>query len=231
MRVSERELPVRRDDITLPLPDELVRQLELETIALNPRPLREYMSRFIRELGDYLQELSNAVNGNEGSAILHDSALPTAEQYWQGRMVYRRKLGYLTEDELWICLWDGTAFQWIRFLYGGAHKVAGTIGFQNTWANIGAPWETAGFYQGAHGTVHLEGVVFHVGSPANSIMFTLPAGYRPANSLKFTCEGFVFPVPGRRVDSIVVQANGNVICEGAGAQTIWLDTVNFKARQ
>lgn len=54
--------------------------------------------------------------------------------------------------------------------------------FQNSWANKGAPWTTAGYYKDPFGIVHLRGVIDSGVAP---IAFNLPAGYRPVAAEHF----------------------------------------------
>jgi hypothetical protein len=57
---------------------------------------------------------------------------------------------------------------------------AGEPAFQNGWANDGT-FSTAGFFKDSLGVVHLKGTL-NVG-PSGLTAFTLPEGYRPAESL------------------------------------------------
>lgn len=54
------------------------------------------------------------------------------------------------------------------------------VSFTNSWTDFGAPFETAGYYKDSASVVHLKGVIKSgvIGSSA----FTLPAGFRPANT-------------------------------------------------
>ena len=83
------------------------------------------------------------------------------------------------------------------------HEVGdtGEPAFQNSWANVGDPYETLGYRISADGWVYLKGRVD--GGSAGTVIFTLPATYRPAKTLLFAvaCE----------VDAWVqIAANGQV---------------------
>jgi hypothetical protein len=63
---------------------------------------------------------------------------------------------------------------------GAQHSMQGWIApsFQNGWANYGGQFETAGYFKDPSGFVHLRGLV--QGGTVTTVMFTLPAGFRPA---------------------------------------------------
>jgi hypothetical protein len=68
-----------------------------------------------------------------------------------------------------------------------------------------ATYAPARYYK-HQGLVHLEGVVADGTDGSAATIFTLPAGYRPANSIRFNPES-----PGTTNSLIIVQANGRVI--------------------
>ena len=82
----------------------------------------------------------------------------------------------------------------------GWHEVGapGEVGFQNGWANVPGPFETAAFYKDHEGVVHLKGVV----TGGTGLIFQLPSGYRPANGrlIFMRCSAVVARVPGERGD-------------------------------
>jgi hypothetical protein len=64
--------------------------------------------------------------------------------------------------------------------------------FGTGWTNLGGAafvntglWSTAGFYRDALGIVHVKGVVSN-GTPNGSVIFNLPAGYRPDKTMVVT---------------------------------------------
>jgi hypothetical protein len=63
---------------------------------------------------------------------------------------------------------------------GAQHGMQGWIApaFQNGWNNYGGQFETAGYFKDPSGFVHLRGLV--QGGTVSAAIFTLPAGYRPA---------------------------------------------------
>lgn len=88
--------------------------------------------------------------------------------------------GYLSDEGPFYRVLNGA---WIEA--GGqeaAHVVGGTNEptFQNNWTSL-ASYGPVGFYKDAT-HVYLMGVTQNSGDPAaNSVVFTLPTGYRPAN--------------------------------------------------
>lgn len=65
--------------------------------------------------------------------------------------------------------------------YEQVYTIGGTgaPAFQNSWANLGAGFDSAAYSKDAGGIVHLYGVVAG-GSGLNTAIFTLPATFRPA---------------------------------------------------
>jgi hypothetical protein len=64
---------------------------------------------------------------------------------------------------------------------------AGEPAFQNSWANFGGGWQEARFWKTPDGMVHIEGLVAG-GTVPTSVVFTLPAGYRPGANLIFATD-------------------------------------------
>ncbi len=110
---------------------------------------------------------------------------------------------------------------------------AGQPAFQNTWVNFGGANSTAAFRADSNGYVHLKGTVKH-GSTATTgytVVFTLPAGYRPLENSTFivksgvaaTSVGFTY---------CQVSSTGQIsIYTTAANQDNTLDGVTFLAEQ
>ena len=81
--------------------------------------------------------------------------------------------------------------------------------FSNGFLNVGGLEETAGFYKDPFNVVHLKGRV-DTGT-ANTIMFTLPEGYRPPKRIQLPglYSGIAFM-------QINIEVNGDVLTQGAG---------------
>jgi len=62
---------------------------------------------------------------------------------------------------------------------------AGEPAFQNSWANVGDPYQICCFGRDINGGLHLFG---RGSGPANAIIFTLPSGNRPPKTLRFKTD-------------------------------------------
>lgn len=95
----------------------------------------------------------------------------------------------------------------------------------NSWIAFGGGYSTPGYFKDATGRVHLRGQL-QQGSAANAIMFTLPAGYRPAKIAFY--PGDANGAYGR----VTVDASGNVSYASGGSTIISsLDGISFMAEQ
>lgn len=102
-------------------------------------------------------------------------------------------------------------------------EVLGGVGFQNGWVNFGAGPNTAAYLKDALGFVHLRGAI--KSGTINTTAFTLPAGYRPSNTVAFaTTSNNLF-------GSVTVDASGNVNPNVGSNIFIYLDAVCFLATQ
>lgn len=136
---------------------------------------------------------------------------------------------YLTNDfaddptnlTFWICTAGGTPGTWVAV--PGVTDAAWTAvsTFTNSWSNQGAPYFNAGWRK-VNGRVYLRGVV--KSGTIGSSMFTLPSGYRPANSIAFNPQS---PNTGNG-GLITIASTGTVIYSiGAGPLQVSLDGIDF----
>jgi hypothetical protein len=93
----------------------------------------------------------------------------------------------------------------------GRWRVIGNSGepaFQNSWSSYGGgTWGNPSFMKDANGFVHLRGLIQHNTSIPLSIMFTLPAGFRPPT----VAGGFIFNAKqGNSTARINIYSNGDV---------------------
>lgn len=96
----------------------------------------------------------------------------------------------------------------------------------NSWVAYGGAYAPAGYVKDNAGFVHLRGAVKN-GSAANAVMFTLPAGFRPAYTSPFAAIAF-----GGTLATIEVNAAGDVYANAGGSTTLTaLDGVVFRAEQ
>jgi hypothetical protein len=94
--------------------------------------------------------------------------------------------------------------------------------FGPDWANFGAPHETAAFYKDLAGRVHLKGQIKHNTGIGVVAAFTLPAGYRPAATVRFATNA------DGTLGSFEVRADGTVN-HIQGALTLFPINASFRA--
>lgn len=86
------------------------------------------------------------------------------------------------------------------------------------WANLGAPYETAGYIKDTLGFVHLKGLV----ASGSGTIFTLAAGYRPANTK-------IFPtIANGTLGDIRINSAGEVLLYSGSSGYVSLDGITFK---
>lgn len=106
------------------------------------------------------------------------------------------------------------------------HRVIGGAGqpaFQNGWVVANAAFETPAFGKDASGVVHLEGFV-HNDTATNQAIFTLPAGYRPSETVEIPVKiGLNGPI-----GWVEIHNDGSVI-PGVSTGDLHLDGVSFPA--
>lgn len=99
-------------------------------------------------------------------------------------------------------------------------EVLGGIGFQNSWANFGPPYETAGYsISSGDKIVRLKGLI--AGGTLTATVFTLPVGFRPAKNRLFssTANG--------AAGVLVIDTAGVVTPEGASNAYFSLEDIAF----
>ena len=108
------------------------------------------------------------------------------------------------------------------------HKVGeeGEPAFQHGWLNYEPSSEPASFYKDREGTVHLRGFVKP--GTQETVIFTLPAGYRPAQSEQFAAVQ-VNSGPVTAFNRVEVQSGGDV--RPYNPVTLWLSLsgITFRA--
>lgn len=93
--------------------------------------------------------------------------------------------------------------------------------FENSWANFGGSYNTAGYFKDALGIVHLKGLI--ASGTLQQAAFTLPAGYRPAGTevLTGTSNG--------GYGQVRVNSSGQVIPFSGSNAYYSLDGLTFRA--
>lgn len=84
----------------------------------------------------------------------------------------------------------------------------------NSWANHGSGFRDVGYKKTSDGTVHIKGLVKD-GTAVDAIIFTLPVGYRPSETVISASHS---DVPG--VVDLRVKSNGDVFAN-TGGNTTW----------
>ena len=113
---------------------------------------------------------------------------------------------------------------WIVALAVGATRVEAwqAPALLNGWTNFGGIHATAGYWKDPHGVVHLRGLVS--AGVIGAAIFTLPAGYRPA---QYEIFGAISNGALGRCD--VDYATGNVVAAAGSNVYVSLAGVTFRA--
>ncbi len=83
------------------------------------------------------------------------------------------------------------------------------------FANTGGALAIAGFHKDALGYVHMKGALTNAaGTAAATIIFTLPIGYRPAATQRFSVRGFAGAVQAVSITSVGLVSNDLVLAAG-----------------
>lgn len=99
---------------------------------------------------------------------------------------------------------------------------AGEPAFLNSWVAFGSGYQTPRFWKDPMGIVHIEGLIKSGTPSATSVVFTLPARYRPASTLLFSLISNDLPA---RVD---VKNTGDVLARLGSAVYFTLSGIAFK---
>ena len=95
---------------------------------------------------------------------------------------------------------------------------------QNGWINHGGGFTDAGFWKDKEGVVHIQGLIKNGTTAQSTILFTLPAGYRPAARQIFTVMNNNLSV---RID---VLATGEVTIANTISSNLWLNLTGIYFR-
>jgi hypothetical protein len=107
--------------------------------------------------------------------------------------------------------------------------------FQNSWANVGAPKMTMRFTKTATGLVLVQGAVVNTITGWNTVVFTLPAGYRPLTQVRHAAVAWDATGNTYRLANWQIDATGNVTAgifpvSGAIPSEVYAD-FTFRAEQ
>ena len=93
----------------------------------------------------------------------------------------------------------------------------------NSWVNFGSPYFDTGYYKNNVEEVKIVATVKDGTTTTSTNIFSLAAGYRPANDQYFVCaSNGVFGL-------VIVRADGDVEIQTANATYLSLDGISFKA--
>lgn len=92
----------------------------------------------------------------------------------------------------------------------------------NGWVNFGAGFAAAGYMKDQFGFVHLKGMV--KSGTVGTVIFTLPAGYRPAETQIFIVQSNNGADVLARID---ISNNGNVTLTSGGTTWVALNGITF----
>ena len=95
----------------------------------------------------------------------------------------------------------------------------------NSWVNYAGTFATVGYMKDTLGFVHLKGVIKTGTTTIGTVLFTLPAGYRPAEDSYY--PGVVTTSGGS--GTFQIAPNGNVIAIAANATFFSFGQTVFKA--
>jgi len=96
---------------------------------------------------------------------------------------------------------------------------------QNSWVNYGSGFDAVGYMKDALGFVHIKGFVKSGTTTAATVLFTLPAGYRPGGNTYLT-SGFG---AGGTINAWELQTDGDVLVQLANATYSSLGHIVFLA--
>ena len=93
----------------------------------------------------------------------------------------------------------------------------------NGWVNFGGVETPAGYYKDTSGRVHLRGFIKSGTAAADTVLFTLPIGYRPSVAINFAV------VSNNAFGYIDILASGNVRFQVGSNVSLSLDGISFRA--
>lgn len=93
----------------------------------------------------------------------------------------------------------------------------------NSWVDYGGSFPSAGYFKDHTDIVHVRGLVKDGTTSTGTIIFTLPSGYRPANTL-------IFPtISNNALGQVRVDSDGDVMIYSGSSSWFALDVMVFRA--
>lgn len=174
----------------------------------------EYVKNLFEKLGEQINNLSNRVRRLE--------KLPL-KVYTATRVLYAGADGFPAEDAD-LTYNDSTNTLTVTNITVQAWQTPTLL---NSWQNYGGAYDTSGYIKDPFGIVHLKGLIRFGTATIGTVLFTLPAGYRPGATLIFTSAGFDGTSPAAsRID---ISSNGNVAIHHGTNDYLSLSGISFRA--
>lgn len=154
-----------------------------------------------------------------GGGVLKSTAFPTDPAPTDGDLVVRTDL----DDDPLFKYTDGAWVELVQDRVEALHLIGagGEPAFQNGWSNRGGPAHPAAFYKD-RGRVYLEGQIGGGTATNGTIIFTLPAGYRPAAVVDIHMAG------GQTTTQLDINSSGECRIYDALSSGIYLDGISFR---
>jgi len=205
----------RRDDLQRLIPDNIRLQRALEQLFID---VNTTLPDAVQAVGDASQavteDVSMGVFGATDRAAARTltwlaDALGKADQ---DRATIKRLTGRVADLETLINVREPVKPRVEAF-------IAPTL--INSWTNLGAPYNSAGYFKDPFGIVHLRGMI--TGGAVPSVAFVLPAKYRPLAINVFTV------VANNAFGRVDVDSGGNVNVNTGSNAFVSLDGITFRA--
>jgi hypothetical protein len=104
---------------------------------------------------------------------------------------------------------------------------SGTGALTNNWVNYGGVFSTPAYYKDSRGQVYLKGLIKNGTIVPNVLLFTLPAGYRPSETLIF--DATTYAASSYVVGRVDINSLGEVRFVSGGNTFFSLDGISFRA--
>lgn len=141
------------------------------TVAIEDGVIKIYRNADVDEV---------TVWATSGLSFAPADATPSLKlQYWDPDAIGFRQIALGDGEGVYF---DRSTKFWVKGKAGGDYipEVWTNVTFQNGWTNWGGPYATVQYRLDANGWVNLQGVAAPGTTTTGTVVFTLPAGYRPS---------------------------------------------------
>lgn len=109
----------------------------------------------------------------------------------------------------------------LRVVFSGSALLWTSVALQNSWVSFGAGYGAAQYMRDANGIVHLRGVIKDGTATAGTLLFTLPAGFRPPSKMLHLAAS-------PTIEGIQIDTDGTVKLDTDVTNTfLSLDSIHF----